>query len=505
MDDGSLTECLRETLALFEESGAPQTTTEVSDRLDVGRRSTYERLERLVERDRLQTKAVGASARVWWRPSPTAEQSARACDGREDTSSGEPVDAAERQRAEETMERQEQRLAALNSLNQVVREITDAVIDQSTREEIERTVCERLADTESYLFAWTGDVDSASRTVRLRTEAGVEGYLDGVTISVDPADDRSGGPTGRAFNTGEVQTTRETDSDPRHDPWRDHVRRYGFRSSAAVPIIHEGTVYAVLNVYADRPNAFEGEEGELIGQLGEVVGHAIAAIERKRALMCDEVVELEFHVPDVLGPFGIEGRASGLIRYEHTVPRGDGEFVLFGRTTPDGAETVRTMAAEVPFYDGVTFRDCGDETAFELRVSEPPVLSAVASLGGSVERAVIEDGDYHLTVHLSPSADVRRLLDAMVETHPAMTLLRRRQLTKRDRRVDSGDALTSSLTDRQRAALEIAYRAGFFEWPRDASGEDVAGSMGVAAPTFHQHLRAAEKKVFESLFSPARR
>ena len=49
MERGSLTEALRETLALFEEGGAPQTTTEVADRLDLGRRSTYERLERLVD------------------------------------------------------------------------------------------------------------------------------------------------------------------------------------------------------------------------------------------------------------------------------------------------------------------------------------------------------------------------------------------------------------------------------------------------------------------------
>lgn len=64
----SLTEALRETLALFGEPDVPQTTTEVADSLDVGRRSTYERLERLVEHDRLETKKVGANGRVWWRP-----------------------------------------------------------------------------------------------------------------------------------------------------------------------------------------------------------------------------------------------------------------------------------------------------------------------------------------------------------------------------------------------------------------------------------------------------
>ncbi|MDS0476860.1 hypothetical protein [Natrinema sp. 1APR25-10V2] len=53
MTSRSLTESLRETLELFDGTGAPWTTTEVADRLDLGRRSTYERLERLVGRSRL--------------------------------------------------------------------------------------------------------------------------------------------------------------------------------------------------------------------------------------------------------------------------------------------------------------------------------------------------------------------------------------------------------------------------------------------------------------------
>ncbi|QLG48447.1 PAS domain-containing protein [Natrinema halophilum] len=68
MTSSPLTESLRETLALFDGSGAPRTTNEIASQLDLGRRSTYERLERLVDHGELETKKVGASARVWWRP-----------------------------------------------------------------------------------------------------------------------------------------------------------------------------------------------------------------------------------------------------------------------------------------------------------------------------------------------------------------------------------------------------------------------------------------------------
>jgi PAS domain S-box-containing protein len=68
-----LTDILRETLDLFEAGGAPMTTTEVAEQLDLGRRSTYERLERLVDHDRLETKKVGGNGRVWWQPSTNGQ------------------------------------------------------------------------------------------------------------------------------------------------------------------------------------------------------------------------------------------------------------------------------------------------------------------------------------------------------------------------------------------------------------------------------------------------
>lgn len=75
MATGTLTQSLRETLALFESTGTPKTTTEIADELDLGRRSTYDRLERLVEHGQLETKKVGANARVWWQPSTAVAES----------------------------------------------------------------------------------------------------------------------------------------------------------------------------------------------------------------------------------------------------------------------------------------------------------------------------------------------------------------------------------------------------------------------------------------------
>lgn len=56
------------------------------------------------------------------------------------------------------------------------------------------------------------------------------------------------------------------------------------------------------------------------------------------------------------------------------------------------------------------------------------------------------------------------------------------------------------LTQRQHEALLLAYMNGFYDWPRNITGEELAAEMGVNPATFHQHLRAAEQKLFGLIF-----
>ena len=64
--------------------------------------------------------------------------------------------------------------------------------------------------------------------------------------------------------------------------------------------------------------------------------------------------------------------------------------------------------------------------------------------------------------------------------------------------------LLGRFTEKQRAALETAYFAGYFDWPRTATGEEVADLLGIAAPTLANHLCAAERKLLGVLFEDDR-
>lgn len=398
----------------------------------------------------------------------------------------------------------ERELEAVNAINDVVNEITTTIIEQSTREAIEQAVCEALAAADTYEFAWLAAVDRSTGELETRAAAGTSGYETDVTVTMDPDTAESQGPGAIAIREQEPQIVQDVYEDPRFEPWRGAANEYGFTAVASIPIVHEGTVYGVLGVYADRENAFDQPEQRIISQLGEVVGHAIAATDRKRALTSDELIELEFTIQDVFEVIDVPTRPTGTISLEYAVPTGDGEFLVYGTAAGDAIETVSELVDVVPHWTAVTIREAGDPTGFEVQMSDPPILSVVSDLGGYLERFRIEDGEWKLTVHLAPTVDVRRVIDAVADAYPAAEMVRRQQITRsRNDPQRMHRELVHDLTDRQRTVLDAAYHAGFFEWPRAVDGSELAASIGIAPPTFHQHLRRAQKKVFDTVYSTA--
>ncbi|QKY19508.1 GAF domain-containing protein [Halolamina sp. CBA1230] len=395
-----------------------------------------------------------------------------------------------------------ERLAALDELNRVVQTVADVAVSQPTRAEIERRTCEAIAATDSYMFAWIGEADPGSQTVESRAEAGVENYSDDVTISVDPDDSEAEGPTGWAFRTGEVQTVHNVATDPEYGPWQDSVDRHGYRSSAAIPIAHEGTVYGVLNVYTDRLDAFTGEEYDVVGLLGKIVGHAIAAIDRRQVLLADAVVDLEFRVSDALDELDAEPPSGYELRIDAVVPREGGEYIVFGTGDCDGIDLVGALVDHHPSWvELLDVRESERGASFEALLASPPLLSAIGAAGGRFVEATVTDGDLHVRMQLPHDVDVHELLDTVREQYGDATLVSKQEVsTTQPKALSDDDVALEELTDRRVEVLRTAYHAGYFEWPRGTSGEGVAELLDISPPTFSQHLRAAERSVFGTLF-----
>jgi len=156
----------------------------------------------------------------------------------------------------------------------LVRTIQSALVRARAAEDIDEQVCAAIVDTEPYAFAWIGEYDGSDGRVTPRASAGFEaGYLETVDVTADGRR-TSRGPTGRAVERRSVETVQDIQTAPEYEPWRAEAIERSYRSSAAVPLLHDDTLYGVLNVYADRTGAFDAKERALLADLGETIGHA---------------------------------------------------------------------------------------------------------------------------------------------------------------------------------------------------------------------------------------
>jgi predicted DNA binding protein len=62
------------------------------------------------------------------------------------------------------------------------------------------------------------------------------------------------------------------------------------------------------------------------------------------------------------------------------------------------------------------------------------------------------------------------------------------------------DGIGRGLTEKQREALLLALREGYFDVPRRATQTDIADELGVARQSFARLLKRAQRTVFEDLF-----
>jgi HTH-type transcriptional regulator, bacterioopsin transcriptional activator and related proteins len=410
--------------------------------------------------------------------------------------------AIERAHQERERQRQREQLEALNRLNRIGHDITHAVITTETRAELEQQVCDRLVESDGYRFAWIGSINPGSDRIVPQAAAGHEdGYLDEVEITADETKASGQGPSGTAIRTGEVQIAQDTQTDDEFDPWREAARERGYRSSAAIPIVHEDLVYGVLNIYSESPRSFTSPETTILARIGDVIAHAITAIERKDALVSDAVIELEFRIEELAEDLiALSTAEDCTIQFDQMI-HGDETLLVYGSATDLEQETFLETIEDADGLGDARILSARKDY-FEFELVAPTAISlfeTIATHGGRVESATIDDGEFRFVVELPRGRDTRQMIELLKERRSDVTYLAQRT-TERGDRSQSGSAsvLESELTEKQRAALETAYFAGYFDWPRGSTGEEIADRLGISPATFNQHLRTSERKFFDS-------
>lgn len=406
--------------------------------------------------------------------------------------------ACNRAKREQEVRETRQRIATiLDRINGLIENTIEVLVEATTREAVEAGVCEQLAAADPYTFAWLGRPDLREEVIEAREWAGPAG----VDIAGTAVPLRADTVGTRAFEGGEATVSTDL-SDA--EGWLADARDAGVESVMTVPLTYNESSYGVLYVCADDPDAFDEREQVVLQALGRAVANTINAIESGKILSADKVIELEFTVEDRdLLLSRLSAGTGATLTSESVVTQDDGSLRVY--LTAEGADSDDVLAA-LNDAESVTAATLVAEhegaALFDCTVAE----SLVATLAdhGAVPKAISgESGIARFDIELPYETDAREVFDIVERRYDRTDLVGYHEHERPVRtQQEFRTALSERFTDRQETALRTAFLGGFFEWPREVDGDELAEAMDISRPTYHQHLRAAQQKVFEELFEP---
>lgn len=411
-------------------------------------------------------------------------------------------DITERKTAERLAEERAEKLETerrvldriLGRVNGLLSDVSRILVEGCDAETIAERVCEEIAAEPGYKGGWIGEVSSATGHLEITAASGV-GIEPGMSIPLDSAPR----DVQRAVETGEIQGC----STGHASGGALAPETVGGRQLLVVPIVYGDRQYGLLGIYSSEGTALDQREQKVCESVGTMIANGLHAVETTRILTTDRVVELCVAVDDPSFTLSRIAAAIGAtVEHLGTTRLDGGACELYLRAA--NADADLSAIESLPSVEAVRrVSETDDDLTFTVTATDSPPLARIAEHGGVVVAATAEPTGATLTIEAAPERDVRAILDVLRADYEGVELRSRAERESRDRSLSEfASAVDDKLTDRQRSALKTAELNGYFEWPRPVDGSEIAERMGITRQTFHQHLRAAERKLVEAYVDP---
>ena len=222
----------------------------------------------------------------------------------------------------------------------------------------------------------------------------------------------------------------------------------------------------------------------------------------------DTVVEVEFEVSDPQYPLVALSADTGCeVELVQLLPRSSGEYTIFHQVTGCPSERILEKFEEYDELDARLVSSIDDEDSIvEVRISNEGKFFTISltDAGAIPTELSSRDGTARIVAEIPSIRSASEVISQFQETYPEVEIVARRQKSYSVplfRQQELYETVIGVLTPRQHEALLLAYVNGFYEWPRETTGEELAAEMDVSPPTFHEHLRSAERKLLSLVFN----
>lgn len=214
-------------------------------------------------------------------------------------------------------------------------------------------------------------------------------------------------------------------------------------------------------------------------------------------------VELEFAFDDPSYPFvRASADASCRLELEEMIPRGEGVYAEFYSVHGADLAAIESLAEDHPTASVTVIERYGDGGLIEFLVEGNCPAVRLAELGALPRSVVGDRGEGRIAAELPASRDVSEVVSTFQTEYDGELVAKREReaFTPIFSSRELDRALERALTERQREVIETAFEAGYYDWPREITGTELAEQLGISQPTLSEHLATAERQLLSLVF-----
>jgi len=217
------------------------------------------------------------------------------------------------------------------------------------------------------------------------------------------------------------------------------------------------------------------------------------------------VSEVEFALRDSTYPFvELSETERCTVELVGMLPRNGDRYAEYFNVSGADPQRVFTLFEEHETVDASLLSAYDDVALFEFLVSGGCPAQYLGTLGGLPRTVRASEGEGRIVAEVPAQYDTGSIVDQFLDEYPDADLTGKYEKETIEPMFSGGtyqQLLSTQLTEKQREVIQTAFEAGYYDWPREATGEDVAAELDIASATFSEQIHAAERKLLSALFA----
>ncbi|MBF0550371.1 MAG: response regulator [Deltaproteobacteria bacterium] len=284
----------------------------------------------------------------------------------------------------------DEELCRINRALRTLSECNQAIVRATDESDFLAHICRILVDFGGYRLAWIGFAEQdGEKLVRPVAWAGYETcdeeYVTSLQVTWDDTDGGNG-PIGIAIRTEKPCTAKETQRDLHLALGSVQAMERGYASSIALPFISDAQVFGSLNIYSQKPDAFNVKELRLLKELASDLSFGIEVLraraernkseaERIRLVAAVEQAAEGVMITDLDGVVQYVNSAfTRITGYAHDEVVGQESAILKKAMDHDGSyEIIKSNLAGGETWWGRFMDQKKDNTSCEVEMTVSPV------------------------------------------------------------------------------------------------------------------------------------